>query len=70
MKKEGRAKPFVIDMSFEEALDRFAKVTPGEIADAVARDVGKQIKEAKSRIKNAREEIDRGARSGKKRFRL
>jgi hypothetical protein len=65
-----REKPLHLDMSFEEALDRFARVVPGEIADAVARNVGKQIKEAKSRIKNAREEIDRGARSGKKRFRL
>lgn len=70
MKKGGRAKPLVIDMSFEEALGRFARVAPGEVADAIARDIGKQIKEAKSRIKDAREEIDRGARSGKKRFRL
>jgi hypothetical protein len=70
MKKESHAKPLVIDMSFEEALGRFARVTPGEVADAIARDVGKRVKEAKLRIKNAREEIDRGARSGKKPFRL
>jgi hypothetical protein len=62
-------KPFKLDMPFAEALRRFARVGKPELADAVGADLKKQDK-VRKRIKEAEEEIDRGARSGKPRFRL
>lgn len=35
MTEKKRAKPLVIDMGFDEALERFAGVDPGELPDRV-----------------------------------
>ncbi len=67
-KKQG--KPVKFDMSFEEALGRFAQTSPKEVSDAIARSLAEKMKAATKRIDDAREDIKRGARSGKKRFRL
>ena len=62
--------PNSLDMDFGEVLSRFAQTKPGEVADAIARELADSLKEANERIKSAREDIKRGARTGKSRFRL
>lgn len=57
-----------LDISFGEAIGRFAQTKPGELADAIARDLASRVKVANERIEAARGDIKRGARSGKKRF--
>jgi hypothetical protein len=61
-------KPFKLDMPFSEALKRFARVGKPELAEAIGADVDKQNR-VRKRIKEAEEEIQRGARSGKPKFR-
>lgn len=72
MTKRERKKPFSLDMGFEEALERFATTSPGEVADAIARDLAREMRNTKERIRTAREEIELGARTRrqKERFRL
>ena len=62
----------VADMSFDEALTRLAQTKPGELADAITRDLVNEMGQARDKIRAAREGIERGARTrGKKdRFRL
>lgn len=60
----------LLDKSFEEIMARFAKSKPGEVADAIAKELSLHMKEAAKRIKGAREDISRGARTSKERFRL
>jgi hypothetical protein len=65
-----REKPPSPDMSFSEALERLSKTKPGEIAEIITRDIVKAMKRTEKRIEEAREEINRGARTRRKRFRL
>lgn len=62
-------KPFKLNMPFAEALKRFVRTDPQEVAEAMEIDTEK-MKKVNERIKKTREEIARGARSGKPRFRL
>jgi hypothetical protein len=62
--------PTTLDMSFEEAITRFARTKPGEVADAIAKDLADRMRDATKRVKDAREDISRGARSSKERFRI
>ena len=62
--------PVTLDMSFEEAISRFAKTKPGEVADAIAKELSDRMREATKRIRGAREDINRGARTSKEKFRL
>ena len=55
----------LLDKSFEEIMARFAKSKPGEVADAIAKELSLHMKEAAKRIKGAREDISRGARTSK-----
>jgi hypothetical protein len=70
MTERKRKPPISLDMSFEEAITRLARTKPGEVADAITRDLADRMKETSKRIKDAREEISRGARTRKERFRL
>jgi hypothetical protein len=65
-----REKPLSPDISFSEALERLIQTKPGEIAEIVTLDIAKAMKRTEKRIKEAREEINRGARTRRKRFRL
>jgi len=60
------------DMGFDEALSRLSRVKPGELAEAMTRDLMADVEQTRERIREAREDIERGARTkGKKRrFRL
>jgi hypothetical protein len=62
-------KRFKLDMDFAEALRRFARVDKNEVRDAIDPDP-ERSERARKRIKEAREEIARGAESGKPKFRL
>lgn len=62
-------KPFKLDIGFAEALRRFARTNRKEVEDAIKPDPEK-FDRVKKRIKQAREEIARGAESGKPKFRL
>lgn len=62
-------KPFKLDMGFGEALRRFARVNKQEIEE-VAKPDPEKFDRVRKRIKEAREEIARGAESGKPKFRL
>lgn len=59
-----------LNLGFENLFGRFAQSKPGEAADVIARELSEQLKDANDRIKAAREDIKRGARSGKERFRI
>jgi hypothetical protein len=56
--------------SFGEAIGRITPTNPREVADIIARELAERMKETNERIKAAREDIKRGARSGKERFRI
>jgi hypothetical protein len=58
------------NLNFGEALARLAQAKPGEIAEIIARDLADGMKRTEEHIKEAREEINRGARNRRKRFRL
>lgn len=62
--------PASLDMSFGEALERFAQTKPGELAETLAADVLQGRERAKKQIERARQEIEDGARPRKGRFRL
>ena len=62
-------KPFKLDMDFAEALRRFVKTDKRELEEAINPDPEK-ITRVRRHIKEAREEIARGAESGKPKFRL
>jgi len=70
MTAKKQSNPFKLGMNFEEALGRLAQTSPKEVTDAIARDVAKKMREATKRIDDAREDVKRGAKTGKKRFRL
>ena len=63
-------KPSSPDLNFSEALARLVQTKPGEIAEIIARDLDEGMKRIEARIREAREEINRGARTSRKRFRL
>ena len=65
-----RYKSRSLNASFSEALRRLAQTKPGEMADVIVRDLAEEMKRAEERIKEAREEINRGARTRGKRFRI
>jgi hypothetical protein len=69
--KERKKKPGVsLNATFDEALVRFAKAKPGELANAIAKDLSDSMKEATKRISEVREDVSRGERTKKERFRL
>jgi hypothetical protein len=70
MTERKKIPPISLDMSFEEALTRFARKKPGELANAIGKDLADRMKDATKRIKDTREDISRGARTSKKRFRI
>ena len=59
-----------LDMSFEEALERFAQTAPADIVITTVAEVLQEQQAAGKRITNARRELDDGARPRKGRFRL
>jgi hypothetical protein len=59
-----------LDLNLGEALEKFIHTKPGEIAEIIARDLAEGMKTTEKRLKQAREEISRGARTRRKRFRL
>jgi hypothetical protein len=70
MTEREKKAPVTLDTSFEEAIARFANSKPGELADAIAKELSDRMKEATKRIRGAREDISRGARTSKEKFRL
>lgn len=62
-------KPFKLDMGFAEALRRFARTSKSE-ADSNANAEQEKFERVDKRIKKAKEEVARGARTGKPPFRL
>lgn len=62
-------KPFKLNMKFGEALRKFTQTDRLEVEEKVA-EHEKRRQRVKERIKKAREEIERGAESGKPKFRL
>jgi hypothetical protein len=70
MTERKKKPPVLLDMSFEEAIARFAQTKPGEVADAIAKELSDRMKEVTKRIKGAREDISRGARTSREKFRL
>jgi hypothetical protein len=70
MTERKKKSPTSPDMSVEDALARFARSKPGELADAIGKDLAERIKDTTKRIKDAREDISRGARTSKQRFRI
>jgi hypothetical protein len=70
MTKRSREMAVSLNISFEEALRRFAASKPGELAEAIARDFSEQLAQSELRIKKATEEIALGTRSRRRRFRL
>ena len=71
-KKKKNAEARLEGMPFDEALARFVKTSPGELADAMTRPLVKEIDRTRKRIKSAQKEIESGARTrpNKDRFRL
>jgi hypothetical protein len=70
MTERSKKPQFPLDVSFEEALTRLVKGKPGELADAIAKELSERMKEATNRISGVREDISRGARTSKEKFRL
>jgi hypothetical protein len=70
MTKRTRDNAVDLEITFEEALRRFAATKPGELAEAIAHDFAEQLAQSEVRIKKASEEIALGARSRGRRFRL
>jgi hypothetical protein len=68
--KRKKSAPPPINSGFDEAVARFIQTIPAELAEVMTRDLTDRMKRTNQRIREAREEIDRGARSGKKPFRL
>jgi hypothetical protein len=67
----GRKKPKPLGgMPFGEAVERFLRTKPDELAESLAADVLQTRERAKKRIQDARKEIADGARPRKGRFRL
>ena len=62
--------PVSLEMRFTEALARFARVKPEELAETHAVDVLQARSRAKKQIASARQEIEDGARPRKGRFSL
>ncbi len=62
--------PVSLDMSFGDALERFAQTEPEELAESLAADVLKARERVKKRVKKTRQEIEDGALPKRKRFRL
>ena len=58
------------DTGFGEVLERFARTPPGELADAIARDLVNEMNQTRRRIRSARKDIERGARTRDKRDRF
>jgi hypothetical protein len=60
------------EMGLEEVLLRFAQTAPGELVEAMTRNLIKDMQEARRRIRQASGDIKSGARtkSKKDRFRL
>lgn len=63
-------KPASHGMSTEEARTPFVHTKPGELADAVIKDLSDRMREATERIKEVREDMSRGARTSKEKFRI
>ena len=55
---------------FDMAVARFLQTDPSELGRTMTRGLVGRMKDAEKRIREAREEIERGARSGKKPFHL
>ena len=70
MNKPKKKQTANIESEFDETVARLLQTAPGELANSMTRGLVNRIKETEKRIKDAREEISRGARSGKKPFRL
>lgn len=58
------------EMSVGEALERFMQAKPEELAESLSADVLKGQERIRKRIRDARREIEDGARPKKGRFRL
>src|ERR1051325_892106 len=69
-KKTTADPPTELDMTFGEALARFIGTDPRELVEAVTGDILKKRQDAEQRIKQARKELEDGARPRKGRFRL
>lgn len=67
--KKKREPPLALSMGFEEALARFAKTDPKEIADAHER-VRSAQGEVEKNVAERRDSIRSGARRTKHRFRI
>jgi hypothetical protein len=64
-----REKPRRTDMSFDEALRRFAHTDPAEIDNEIEK-VRQRQEEVRGNIEKTKESIRRGARRAKTRFRI
>ena len=69
-KKSVADPPAELDMTFGEALARFIGTDPRELVEAVTGDILKKRQDAEQRIKQARRELEDGARPRKGKFRL
>jgi hypothetical protein len=70
MAKGSRKKLSSLERSLGEALERFCQIKSGEVAEVICRDLTEGMKDTEKRIREAREEIDRGARTRGRRFRI
>jgi hypothetical protein len=73
MKKSKRKPdPLFEDIGFEEALQRLLQTDKGELEEAMLQEFNEGLEQTRARIKEAREDIARGARTTdpKDRFRL
>ena len=68
--KKKREPPLKLDMAFEEALARFSRTDPKEIADAFVAEIMQKRQDAEKRINEVTKELEDGARPKKGRFRL
>jgi hypothetical protein len=59
-----------LDMAFGEALARFVRTDPKELAEATAAEVLQQREDAKKHQQAVRKELEDGARPRRGRFRL
>lgn len=67
-KKKGRE--FTRETPFSDAMARFTRTNPRELAEAIAANVVEIEERTRMRIKEARKEIEDGARPRRGRFRL
>jgi len=70
MTERRRKPPAALDMSFAQALARFAKTNPKKLAEATAAEVLQIREKADKHLQAVRKELEDGARPRKRRFRL